>query len=45
MTPNQTESIDTFDTGELELPPPAERPTAEVESGRPSWEPEDGDFS
>jgi hypothetical protein len=32
-------------TGELELPAPAEPLAGEVEPGRPSWEPEDGDFS
>jgi hypothetical protein len=46
MTPNQTQSTtDAFDTAELELPAPAEPPAAEVEPGRPSWEPEDGDFN
>jgi hypothetical protein len=45
MTANQTEPNDAFETAELELPAPAEPPTAEVEPGRPSWEPDDGDFN
>jgi hypothetical protein len=45
MSPNQTQPIDAFDTAELELPPVAERPAVEVEAGRPSWEPDDGDFN
>jgi hypothetical protein len=45
MTDTQTEPIDAFDTTELELPPPAEPDAVAVEPGRPSWEPEDGDFS
>jgi hypothetical protein len=46
MTPNQTPPIDALDTAEYELPAPAEPPAAdEVEPGRPSWEPEDGDFT
>ena len=45
VSPNQTQPTDAFDTAELELPAPAEPPAAEVEPGRPSWEPEDGDFS
>ena len=45
MTPNQTQPAETFDTAEIELPPPAELPAAELEAGRPSWEPEDGDYS
>ena len=36
---------DAFDTAEQEPPAPAEPPAAEVQPGRPSWEPEDGDFS
>ena len=45
MTPNQTEPIDAFDTAELELPALAGPPAVEVEPGRPSWEPDDGDFN
>jgi hypothetical protein len=45
MSPDQTQPIDAFDTAELELPAPAEQPAAEVQPGRPSWEPDDGDFS
>ena len=45
MSANQTQPIDAFETAELELPPPAEPPAAEVEPGRPTWDPEDGDFS
>jgi hypothetical protein len=45
MSPNETQPTDAVDTAELELPAPAEQPAAEVQPGRPSWEPEDGDFS
>jgi hypothetical protein len=45
MSPNQTQPTDAFDTAELELPAPAELPAAEIQPGRPSWDPEDGDFS
>jgi hypothetical protein len=45
MTADQTEPIDAFDTAELELPAPAEPPAVAVEPGRPSWEPDDGDFN
>jgi hypothetical protein len=45
MIPNQTQPIDAFDTGELELPPLAEPPAVALEPGRPSWEPEEGDFN
>ena len=45
MSPNQTEPMDAFDTAELELPELAEPPAVEVEPGRPSWEPDDGDFN
>ena len=45
MSPNQTQPTDAFDDAELELPAPAEQPAAEVQPGRPSWEPENGDFS
>jgi hypothetical protein len=45
MTADQTEPIDAFDTAELELPAPAEPPGVVVEPGRPSWEPDDGDFN
>jgi hypothetical protein len=45
MTPTQTQPTDALDTAELELPPPAEPSTVDVEPGRPSWEPDDGDFS
>jgi hypothetical protein len=45
MTPNQPQPIDAFDTAELELPPPGELPAVEVEPGRPSWEPDEGDFN
>jgi hypothetical protein len=45
MTDNQTESMDAFDTTELELPALAEPAAVEVERGRPSWEPDDGDFN
>ena len=44
MSPNETQQTDAFDTAELELPPPAEPPAAEIEPGRPSWEPDNGDF-
>jgi hypothetical protein len=45
MTPNQTQPTDAFDTAELEPAPPAEPSAVEVEPGRPSWEPDDGDFA
>ena len=45
MTGNQTEPNDAFETAEIELPAPAEPPTVEIEPGRPSWEPDDGDFN
>jgi hypothetical protein len=45
MDPDQAQPTDVFDTSELELPAPAERPAAEVQAGRPGWDPEDGDFS
>lgn len=44
MTPEQT-PIDAFDTAELELAQPGGPPTGEIEPGRPSWEPDDGDFN
>jgi hypothetical protein len=43
MTAHLTQPMDTFDTAELELPP-AEPPAPDGEPGRPSWEPDDGDF-
>jgi hypothetical protein len=46
MTPEQqTQPKDAFDTIELELPAPAEPSADEIEAGRPSWEPDDGDFN
>jgi hypothetical protein len=45
MTENQTQPTDAFDTAELERPPPSAMPPGEVEPGRPSWEPDDGDFN
>jgi hypothetical protein len=45
MTPNQTEPIDVLDTASLELSALAEPPAVAVEQGRPSWEPDDGDFT
>jgi hypothetical protein len=45
MSPNYTQPTDTFDTAELELPPPGNPPGAGLEPGRPSWEPEEGDFN
>jgi hypothetical protein len=45
MTPHQTQPIDAFDTAELDVPPLAEPPAVELEPGRPSWEPDDGDFN
>ena len=45
MTPEQTNPLDPFDTAELELARPGETPPVEVEPGRPSWEPDDGDFN
>ena len=45
MSRNQTQPTDAFDTAELELPAPDEPPAADVQPGRPSWQPEDGDFS
>jgi hypothetical protein len=45
MTANQTQSTDAFDTAELELPPPGEPPAADAEPDRPTWQPEEGDFS
>jgi hypothetical protein len=45
MSPNQPQPTDAFDTSELELPPATDLPTAEVEQGRPSWDPEEGDFT
>jgi hypothetical protein len=40
-----THPTDAFDTAELELRAPAEPPATEVEPGRPSWEPDEGDFN
>ena len=45
MSENQTEPMDSFDTTELELSALAEPAAVEVEPGRPSWEPDDGDFN
>jgi hypothetical protein len=45
MSPNQTQPTEALETAELELPAPAEQPAAEAQPGRPSWQPEDGDFS
>jgi len=45
MTPNQTQPIQAFDTAELELPQADEIPAVELEPGRPSWEPDHGDFN
>jgi hypothetical protein len=47
MSAHQTQPIDALDTAELEPAQPAEPPAAdvEVEPGRPSWQPEDGDFN
>jgi hypothetical protein len=45
MTPNETQQTDAFDTAELELPPPRDLPTVDAERGRPSWEPDEGDFN
>jgi hypothetical protein len=48
MTPEQTQQtqpLDPFHPAELELDPPGELRAVEVEPGRPSWEPDDGDFS
>ena len=48
MTPDQTQQTQPIDVSiraELELAPPGESPAVEVEPGRPSWEPDDGDFS
>jgi hypothetical protein len=44
-TTDHTQPIDIFDTADLELAPPPEPPSVELEPGRPNWEPEDGDFS
>ena len=45
MSLHTTQSTDAFDTAELELPAPAEQPAHEPEPGRPSWEPDEGDFT
>ena len=45
MSLTQPQPTDAFDTSEIELPPAPDLATAEVEQGRPSWDPEDGDFS
>jgi hypothetical protein len=45
MTDSQTQPIDAVDTAELELPPLEEPAAVELEPGRPSWEPDDGDFT
>jgi hypothetical protein len=45
MAPDERPPIDALDTAELELPAPAEPSADEPEPGRPSWEPDDGDFS
>ena len=45
MTQRPTQLMEPFDTAELELPPPDDAPDGEVEPGRPSWEPDGGDFS
>jgi hypothetical protein len=45
MTANQTEPIDAYDTAELEPPALAEPPAVDAEPGRPSWQPDDGDFN
>ena len=45
MTPDQTQPVGPFDTAELESAPPGELPVVEVEPGRPSWEPDEGDFN
>ena len=45
MTPEQTQPIELSDTAELELARPAELPAVEIQPGRPSWEPDDGDFN
>jgi hypothetical protein len=45
MTPSQTQPMEPFDTAELEPPPADELPAGETEPGRPSWEPDDGDFN
>lgn len=49
MTPHQPQPIDaaSSDTAEFELPQAAERPVRDAEpaQGRPSWDPEEGDFS
>jgi hypothetical protein len=34
-----------FDTSEIELPSAAELDPRETQQGRPSWDPEDGDFN
>jgi hypothetical protein len=48
MTPIQPQPIESAasETAEFELPP-VERPAREIEParGRPSWDPEEGDFS
>jgi hypothetical protein len=47
MTPNQQQPIESAasETAEFELPP-VERPAreSEITRGRPSWDPEEGDF-
>jgi hypothetical protein len=47
MTPDQTQPIDLSETAELELllVRPDEAPPVEAQPGRPSWEPDDGDFN
>jgi hypothetical protein len=46
MSPNQPPpNPEAFETSEIELPSPAELDPRELQKGRPSWDPEDGDFS
>jgi hypothetical protein len=47
MTRNQTQPTDNApQRPDFELPPDAERPVYEAEPhGRPSWDPDEGDFS
>jgi hypothetical protein len=45
MSPNHTQPTETVETAELELPALADPTGTEAEPGRPSWEPEEGDFN
>jgi hypothetical protein len=46
MSPNQPPpNPEAFDTSEIELPSATELDPRETQQGRPSWDPENGDFN